>query len=72
MEEPDRYNFGENELNMLGYQLIWRDYKEEAIEIFNLNIEAFPESANPYDSIGEAYQLLDQKELADNIIKRLF
>ncbi len=63
-EEPDRYNFGENELNMLGYQLIWRDYKEEAIEIFKLNIEAFPESANPYDSIGEAYQLLDQKELA--------
>ena len=52
MEEPDRYNFGENELKMLGYQLFWRDCKEEAIEIFKLNIEAFPASANPYDSLG--------------------
>ena len=28
---------------------------DEAIEIFKLNIEAYPKSANTYDSMGEAY-----------------
>jgi tetratricopeptide (TPR) repeat protein len=28
---------------------------EQAIEIFQLNTELYPESANAYDSLGEAY-----------------
>ena len=63
-DQPDLYNFGENELNMLGYQLLWREMNQEAIEVFKLNIQAYPESANPYDSLGEAYQNLGKKELA--------
>ena len=54
--EPDTYNFGENELNILGYHLLWRDMKEEAIQVHTLNTREFPESANPYDSLGEAYE----------------
>ena len=27
----------------------------EAIEILKLNVEAYPDSANAYDSLGEAY-----------------
>lgn len=53
--QPDSYNFTENELNMLGYQLLWRDMNEAAIEVFKINIQAYPQSANPYDSLGEAY-----------------
>jgi tetratricopeptide (TPR) repeat protein len=37
---------------------------EEAIEVFKLNIEVYPESANPYDSLGEAYVASGDKELA--------
>ena len=52
---PATYNFDENELNNLGYQLI-RDQKfKEAIRVFQLNIEAYPQSSNVYDSLGEAY-----------------
>ena len=50
-----RYNFDENELNALGYQLLAAKKFNEAIRIFQLNIEAYPNSANTYDSLGEAY-----------------
>jgi cytochrome c-type biogenesis protein CcmH/NrfG len=36
----------------------------EAIEIFKLNVETYPASANVYDSLGEAYMLNGNKELA--------
>ena len=62
--QPDSYNFGENNLNMLGYQLLWRNMHEAAIKVFKLNIQAYPESANPYDSLGEAYMASGNEELA--------
>ncbi len=34
------------------------------IEIFKLNGEAFPQSSNVYDSLGEAYMINGDKELA--------
>ena len=49
------YNMDEAELNALGYQLIRAGQLPEAIRIFQLNVEAFPQSSNPYDSLGEAY-----------------
>ncbi len=55
--QADAYNFGENELNMLGYQLLWREMFDAAIEVFKLNVHVYPQSANPYDSLGEAYML---------------
>lgn len=56
-EEPENWSFAENELNMLGYQLLARDRIEDAIVIFELNTEAYPEGFNTYDSLGEAYLL---------------
>ena len=49
------YDFTEEELNSLGYQLLGMKQIKEAIEILSLNVEAFPQSANVYDSLGEAY-----------------
>jgi len=49
------YNFDEDELNALGYQLLKANKVNEAIRIFQLNVEAYPKSANTYDSLGEAY-----------------
>jgi cyclase len=63
-DQPDSYTFAENDLNMLGYNLLWRDMKAEAIEVFKLNIQAYPQSANPYDSLGEAYLAIGNKKLA--------
>jgi tetratricopeptide (TPR) repeat protein len=53
--EPATYNFDEGELNTLGYQLIRAKKLKEAIRIFQLNIEAYPQSSNAYDSLAEAF-----------------
>lgn len=45
----------EGDLNGLGYRLLGRKRLAEAIEILKLNVEAYPNSANVYDSLGEAY-----------------
>jgi cyclase len=62
--QPDAYNFGEYELNMLGYQLLWRDMNEAAIEMHKLNVQAYPNSANPYDSLADAYEASGEVQLA--------
>jgi CubicO group peptidase (beta-lactamase class C family) len=58
------YDFAEGELNTLGYQLLGAKKLKEAIEIFKLNVEAYPQAANPYDSLGEAYLAAGDRELA--------
>jgi hypothetical protein len=49
------YNFDEGELNALGYQLIRANRFKDAIRVLQLNVEAYPQSGNVYDSLGEAY-----------------
>ncbi len=51
----DQYDFREAQLNMLGYILLRNKMIKEGIEIFKLNTEAYPESANVYDSLAEGY-----------------
>lgn len=58
------YDFSEGELNTLGYQLLQNRKSREAIEIFKLNVEAYPEAFNTYDSLGEAYMVNGDKDLA--------
>jgi tetratricopeptide (TPR) repeat protein len=36
----------------------------EAIEVFKLNVEMYPDAFNTYDSLGEAYMVKGEKELA--------
>jgi tetratricopeptide (TPR) repeat protein len=62
---PATYNFDEEQLNALGYQLIGNRKIKDAIRIFQLNIEAYPQSSNVYDSIGEAY--MDDGDTQDAI-----
>jgi dienelactone hydrolase len=62
--EADRYDFGERELNVLGYILLGERRIKEAIEIFKLNVAAYPEAFNTYDSLGEAYLANNERELA--------
>ena len=48
------YDFGENALNEFGYQVL-ADDPQGAIKVFEMNAAAFPESANVWDSLAEAY-----------------
>ena len=52
---PAIYNFDEDELNALGYHLLHFNRFKEAIRIFQLNVEAYPQSGDAYDSLAEAY-----------------
>lgn len=58
------YDFNEGALNALGYQLLGQKKQKEAIEIFKLNVEAYPQAFNPYDSLGEAYLQAGERALA--------
>jgi hypothetical protein len=46
----------ENTINLLGYQYINEKNYDEAIKVFKQNVKRYPESANVYDSLGEAYE----------------
>jgi tetratricopeptide (TPR) repeat protein len=54
----------ESDLNRLGYTLMEQKQLEAAIQIFQLNVESYPDSANVYDSLGEAYVNQGNRELA--------
>jgi len=58
------YDFSESELNELGYELLNMGKTTDAIEILKLNVEAYPDSANVYDGLGEAYMKHGDRELA--------
>ena len=58
------YDFAEQALNQLGYQLLRSGKPKEAIEIFKLNVEAYPKGFNAYDSLAEAYMTINQRDLA--------
>jgi peptidylprolyl isomerase len=45
----------EAQLNGLGYHYLLADDVEAAIAVFEWNVEQFPDSANVYDSLGEAW-----------------
>ena len=54
-KESGEYSFAETELNALGYRLVQEDNLAAATAMFELNVEAYPNSPNCYDSLGEAY-----------------
>jgi tetratricopeptide (TPR) repeat protein len=49
--------FPESVVNGLGYALLGRDRTDAAIAVFHKYTQWFPNSANAYDSLGEAYML---------------
>ena len=60
----DRGILSESQVNSIGYWLLGKKRVNEAIEIFKLNVENFPQSSNAYDSLGEAYMISGNRELS--------
>ena len=56
----DRYGYAipvpENVINQMGYQFLFDGKPDEAIAVFKTNVERYPNSANVYDSLAEAYE----------------
>jgi len=51
-----RIKVPENAINGLGYRLMEMKKFNEAIAVFQQNVELYPASANVYDSLGEGYE----------------
>jgi tetratricopeptide (TPR) repeat protein len=63
---------GEWSINELGYHLLHQDSNVLAIAVLKFNTWQYPQSANVYDSLGEAYYLDGRKDLAiQNYLKSL-
>ena len=71
-----KYNYeittSESTINVLGYDFLLSGEVEEAIEIFKENVSRFPNSANVYDSLGEAYENNNQLKLARDNYKKAY
>ena len=55
--ENSTMDFSEIDLNAKGYEMITRGFYEKAIDLFRLQVYAFQESYNAYDSLAEAYMM---------------
>ncbi|MDP9958113.1 CubicO group peptidase (beta-lactamase class C family) [Epilithonimonas hungarica] len=61
----NEYSFeNPGELNKLGYELLRLEKTKESIIIFKLATNEFPKNANLFDSLGEAYFINKQYDLA--------
>jgi len=54
----------EGTLNNLGYTLLFSGQTEDAIAVFQRNVQEYPKSADVYDSLGRAYVKAGRKDLA--------
>jgi CubicO group peptidase (beta-lactamase class C family) len=63
-KSPEEKIFGEDLVNGFGYILLGAKKMDDAIAIFKMNVEAYPDSANVYDSLAEAYMEKGEKDLA--------
>lgn len=55
----------ENTINQLGYYYLQNGPMVKAIGAFKENVKRYPNSANVYDSLGEAYEINGQTGLAE-------
>lgn len=53
----------DNDLNTIGYLLLPK-YPEDAVKVFELNVEEYPKVSNVYDSLGEGYMALGEFDKA--------
>ena len=65
----NRYADVEPEVNALGYALLG-SAPRDAVRVFELNVAAFPHSANAHDSLGEAYERTGRREDAVRLYRR--
>ncbi len=63
-QNPKAELFPEEIANLIGYEHLQTKDLKGSIEIFKLNVTAYPESPNVYDSLSDAYVADGQKELA--------
>jgi len=62
--DPKASPFNEGLVNLIGYEHLQAGETKDAIELFKLNVMAYPNSPNVYDSLSDGYVADGQKGLA--------
>jgi len=62
--DPKVVLFPEFAVNILGYESLQGGATQDAIQIFQLNVDAYPNSPNVYDSLADAYAAAGNRKLA--------
>jgi dienelactone hydrolase len=68
--DPKAILFSEAIVNQIGYEHLQAGDAKGAVEIMKLNVTAYPDSANAYDSLSDAYLADGQKDLARQNAKK--
>ena len=68
--DPHATLFPEAIVNLLGYEHLQSGDTAGAVEILKVNVDAFPNSPNAYDSLSDAYLAAGQKDLARQSVHR--
>jgi len=64
-ELVSKYGIGSAaDLNGIGYYLIFKNRLEDAVAVLTANARLYPDEANCFDSLGDAYERNGQKDLA--------
>lgn len=69
--EGGNYEMEDFLLNRVGYDLLNENRTKEAIDIFSVNTDLFPEIANTWDSLAEAYAAAGETETAIELYKKV-
>lgn len=69
-KENSAYDLSEGGINIFGYELMAQGRHEEALKIFVLNTQLYPEGFNTYDSYGECLRILGNTEEATEAYKK--
>ena len=62
--DPKAFLFPESILNQLAYTRLQDGDTDDAVELFKLNVEAYPTSSNAQDSLADGYAARGQHDLA--------
>ena len=72
-EYADSLLFDEKVMSWLGFHLLYRwGRDDEAVNLFKLMVSLFPNSANAYEGLGEAYRVLGDSDQAVKSYEKSF
>jgi len=60
----DSFEAQEYSMNAIGHRMMQQGKAEQAVEVFKLNTQLYPQSANAFDSLAEAYRAAGKKDAA--------
>jgi len=69
--DPDLVLFPEANMNFAGYGMLQRGRTAEAVTLFKMNADTYPQSANCWDSLTEAYMANGDNEQALQCIEKV-